>query len=90
MSAQEFIVIAVCLLGSWFFSGIETGLISINRLRLRHFVRRRVPGADILQRFLLHPDDLLGTTLVGNNIVNTVLSVMAVSLGAAAARCHAG
>ena len=50
MSALEFIVMAVCLLGSWFFSGIETGLISINRLRLRHFVRRRVPGADILQR----------------------------------------
>lgn len=84
MSALEFVIVAVCLLGSWFFSGIETGLISINRLRLRHFVRRRVPGAETLQRFLAHPDDLLGTTLVGNNIVNTVLSVMAASLSARA------
>lgn len=80
MSALEFIIIATCTLGSWFFSGIETGLISINRLRLRHLVRRRVKGAATLQHFLDHPDYLLGTTLVGNNIVNTVVSVMVVSV----------
>ena len=81
MSALELLLLTACLLGSWFFSGMETGLISINRLRLRHFVRRKVRGADTLQYFLDHPDELLGTTLVGNNIVNTVLSVTAVSIG---------
>lgn len=81
MSALELILIVLCLLGSWFFSGIETGLISINRLRLRHFIRRKIPGATTLQHFLDHPDELLGTTLVGNNIVNTVLAVMAASIG---------
>ena len=77
MSALEFIVLVLCAAGSWFFSGIETGLISINRLRLRHLVRHKVPGATILQDFLQHPDKLLGTTLVGNNIVNTVIPVVA-------------
>lgn len=80
MSVIEFIIVIVCFLGSAFFSGIETGMISINRLRLRHLVRHKVKGADILQDFLNKPDDLLGTTLVGYNIVNTVLSIMLVSI----------
>lgn len=81
MTAIEFILISICLVGSAFFSGIETGLISINRLRLRHLIRHKIKGADILQEFLDKPDYLLGTTLVGNNIVNTVVSIVAVSVG---------
>lgn len=81
MSALELIIITVCMIGSAFFSGIETGMISINRLRLRHLIRHKIKGADILQEFLEKPDHLLGTTLVGNNIVNTVLSIVAVSIG---------
>ncbi len=81
MSALELIVIVVCMAGSWFFSGIETGLISINRLRLRHLVRHKVKGAETMQTFLQKPDLFLGTILVGYNIFSTVLSVMAASLG---------
>jgi putative hemolysin len=78
----EIVVLLLCLAAAWFFSGIETGLISINRLRLRHLVRRKVPGADTLDFFLRNPDALLGTTLVGTNIAHTVAAVLAVSLGA--------
>jgi len=60
--------IVVCLLGTGLFAGLETGVISMNRLQLAHMVRERVPGALILQRFLDNPDSLLGTTLVGTNI----------------------
>lgn len=74
-------LLVLCLMAAWFFSGIETGLISISRLRLRHLVRRKVPGAEVVQSFLHHPDTLLGTTLVGTNIAVTVASVVAVSLG---------
>ena len=82
MSAQlELLALVLCLLATAFFAGIETGLISINRLRLRHLVRRKVPGADILQRFLQKPDQLLGTTLVSTNIATTIATVLAVSLG---------
>jgi putative hemolysin len=81
MTAIEFVIIAMCLVGSAFFSGMETGMISINRLRLRHLIRHKVKGADVLQQFIYKPDYLLGTTLVGNNIVNTVLSVVAVAVG---------
>lgn len=81
MNAFEFLIIITCFVLSGFFSGIETGMISINRLRLRHLVRHKVKGAAILQEFLTEPDHLLGTTLVGNNIANTVFSVMLVSVG---------
>jgi putative hemolysin len=81
VSALELIIIVVCMACSWFFSGIETGLISINKLRLRHLVRYKVKGAATLQSFLQKPEKLLGATLVGNNIVNTVLSVIGASLG---------
>jgi putative hemolysin len=81
MTALEFVIIAMCLVGSAFFSGMETGMISINRLRLRHLIRHKIKGADVLQHFIYKPDYLLGTTLVGNNIVNTVMSVVAVAVG---------
>lgn len=81
MNALELIIITICMIGSAFFSGIETGMISINRLRLRHLIRHKIKGADILQEFLEKPDHLLGTTLVGNNIVNTVLSITFASVG---------
>lgn len=75
------ILILLCLAGEWFFSGIETGLVAINRLRLQHLVRRKVPGAHILQGFLQNTDRLLGTTLVGTNICVTASSTLAVRLG---------
>lgn len=81
MSALELVIIVFCMTSSFFFSGIETGLISINRLRLRHLVRRKVKGAMTIQQFLNNSDYLLGTTLVGNNIANTVISVVAASIG---------
>ncbi|MBN1269475.1 MAG: DUF21 domain-containing protein [Kiritimatiellae bacterium] len=77
----EITIVLLCLLAGWFFAGMETGMISINRLRLRHLVRRRVPGAETIQGFLQNPDRLLGTTLVGTNISYTVASTLAVSLG---------
>lgn len=89
MSALELIFLVAGLCGSWFFSGIETGLISMNRLRLRHLVRRKVKGASTLQFFLEHPDYFLGTTLVGNNLSNTIISVIAASVGTRAFG-HAG
>ncbi|TAN39084.1 MAG: DUF21 domain-containing protein [Verrucomicrobia bacterium] len=77
----QMLIIVLGLLTTAFYSGIETGLISINRLRLRHLVRRKVSGADILQKFLQHPDELLGTTLVGLNIGTTLAAVLATSIG---------
>lgn len=69
------------LIGSAFYSGLETGIFSVNPLRLNHLLRKKVKNADILKEFIDHPDHLLGTALVGNNLCNVIASVAAVMLG---------
>ena len=87
MMAFESLLLLACLAGSAFFAGIETGIIAINRLRLQHLVRRQVPGAKTVRHFLTHPDLLLGTTLIGTNLLHVIAAVLAASLGQ---RLHGG
>ncbi len=76
------LILTVSLIASAFFSGIETGIISIHRMRLRHFVRQGHRRASLLEEFVNDFDRMLGTTLVGNNICLVVISVSAASLAA--------
>jgi putative hemolysin len=71
--------LAVLFLLSAFFSGSETALLSIDRLRVAYLVEKKYRGADLLNLLLKHPDRLLGTILVGNNLVNIAASVYATS-----------
>lgn len=65
---------------SAFFSASETALLSFDRLRLSYLVQKKRRGAEHLERLLNHPDHLLGTLLVGNNIVNIAVSVFSTTL----------
>ncbi|MBN1676517.1 MAG: HlyC/CorC family transporter [Kiritimatiellae bacterium] len=76
-------VIAICMIGEAFFSGMETGLISIHRMRLRHLLKEKRRGARLLQNFIDHPDRLLGTTLVGTNICVETAAILAASVATA-------
>jgi len=78
----QLVAIVVCMGGTAFYAGIETGVISIHRMRLRHSVREGLPRADILEGFLENSDRLLGTTLVGTNLFMVIVSVVCASLGA--------
>src|SRR5882724_6758347 len=64
-------MIAFIILGCWivsfFFNGIESGLLSIDPVRLRQNVKRRVPAALRLNRLLKHPERLLVTVLLITN-----------------------
>lgn len=75
------VVILFCLLCIAFFAGIETGVISLHRMRLRHLSEQGDERARILESFLEHPDRLLGTSLTGVNLGTVAASVMAASLG---------
>ncbi|MCG3149308.1 MAG: hypothetical protein PCFJNLEI_02768 [Verrucomicrobiae bacterium] len=75
-----FIAFDIGLIGSAFFSGMETGLISLNRLRLRHEVERKNRRAIIINGFVENSERLLGTTLAGNNLCNVVLAVASSAL----------
>jgi len=70
---------------SAFFSSSETGLMTLNRYRLRHLARANHPGAKRAQKLLERPDRLIGLILLGNNFVNVLASaittVIALRLG---------
>jgi Mg2+/Co2+ transporter CorB len=70
---------------SAFFSGSETGLMTLNRYRLRHLARARHKGATRAQKLLERPDRLIGLILLGNNFVNILASslttIIALRLG---------
>jgi putative hemolysin len=61
-----------CWIVSFFFNGIESGLLSIDPVRLRQNVKRRVPAALRLNRLLKHPERLLVTVLLITNASDIV------------------
>ena len=60
--------ILFCLLASGFFSGVEMGLISLNKFKLRHKIEAKNKKAFIVGKLLDTPEKILSTTLVGTNI----------------------
>ncbi|MDH5570310.1 MAG: HlyC/CorC family transporter [Gammaproteobacteria bacterium] len=66
---------------SAFFSGSETGLMSLNRYRLRNLVNNKHKGAILAQRLLDTPERLIGLILLGNNAVNILASAIATIIG---------
>ena len=61
-------------LGSALFSGMETGSYTLNRIRLHLRVHGKQRTATVLDKMLNAPNRMLGTLLVGNNIVNYLAS----------------
>jgi putative hemolysin len=62
--------IAVCLLISFVFSGIEAGILSVNRVRLRHRAKMRDAAARKLAKLLSRPERLLVTVIIVTNLMN--------------------
>ncbi len=67
----------VLIILSAFFSGSETGMMALNRYRLRHLVRQKHRGAQKASALLERPDRLIGLILLGNNFVNILASSLA-------------
>jgi putative hemolysin len=61
---------------SAFFSGTETAFIALQRVRIIHLVRTGVPGSRRVFRMAQHPERLLSTVLLGNNLVNTAAAAL--------------
>ena len=72
-----FIILGVLILISAYFSGSETGIMSLNRYRLRHLEKQKHAGAKRVSKLLNRPDRLIGLILIGNNLVNIAASAIA-------------
>ena len=62
---------------SAFFSGSETGMMAINRYRLKHLVKEKNKSAKRVSRLLERTDRLLGVILIGNNFTHTLATALA-------------
>ena len=72
--------LVVLIILSACFSGSETGMMALNRYRLRHLARSGHRGARRASRLLERPDRLIGLILLGNNFVNIAASSLATVL----------
>ncbi|WP_105200993.1 MULTISPECIES: HlyC/CorC family transporter [unclassified Pseudoalteromonas] len=76
-----FIILGILILISGYFSGSETGIMSINRIRLRHLEKENHPAAMRVSKLLNRPDRLIGLILIGNNLVNIAAAQVATIIG---------
>jgi len=75
------IILLIALLGfSAFFPGSETALMAISKLRLEHLAQTKPRRARLVERVLKRPEKLIGTILLGNNLVNVAMSAIATAL----------
>lgn len=71
-----FIILILLLVLSAFFSGSETALMSINRYKLKHRVKKNEIAALRVNYLLNNPDKTLGLILLLNNFVNILASAI--------------
>ncbi len=71
------------VIASAYFSSSETGMMSLNRYRLRHLARSNHAGAKRASKLLEAPDKLIGVILIGNNFVNFLAASIATSIAIA-------
>lgn len=76
----QLVILVILIALSSFFSAAETALMSLNKIRIRHLVDENIKGAKLLEKLTNDPNKLLGSILIGNNIVNIGASALASSL----------
>lgn len=74
------LIMLVCLASEAFFSGSEIGVVSADRMTLRHEATQGSRGARLALTMLEKPEWLLSTTLVGTNISVVLNTTMATAL----------
>lgn len=72
--------VLVLLVLSALFSGSETALTAVSRARLHQLERRGMRRAARVNRLIARPERLIGTILLGNNLVNILASALATSV----------
>lgn len=79
MSGQ-IIVLPILILLSGFFSSSETAFTSLNLYQIDEMKKEYPKSGKLVEKMYAKSDALLATVLIGNNIVNVLLSVIATEL----------
>lgn len=76
-----FIILLFLIILAAFFAGTEIGMMSINRYKLKHLVKKDNKQAIRVNQILARPDLLLSVVLIGNTLANIVASTIATLIG---------
>lgn len=74
------IAVVVLLTLSAFFSGSETALTAVSKARMHALEQEGNVGAREVGRLLTRPERIIGTVLLGNNLVNILASALTTSV----------
>jgi Mg2+/Co2+ transporter CorB len=75
------VTLIVMVVISAYFSGSETGMMTLNRYRLRHMAKQGNRQAKRVEKLLRKPDRLISLVLIGNNLVNILASALGTIVG---------
>jgi putative hemolysin len=73
-------LILICASVSFLLSGMETGVFSLNRLRIRQQMRAGQVSAKMLFSYYRNPERFFWTILVGNTLANAAIITLLISL----------
>ncbi|MGL5700786.1 MAG: HlyC/CorC family transporter [Kluyvera sp.] len=75
------VTLVIMVVISAYFSGSETGMMTLNRYRLRHLAKQGNRQAKRVEKLLRKPDRLISLVLIGNNLVNILASAIGTIVG---------
>lgn len=80
LEPYETMIMVGALLASAFFSGIEMAFLASDKLNMQLEAERKTLSGKLLNRFLIHPDRFICTTLIGSTIALIIYSTYAAKM----------
>ena len=74
------VIIAIMVILSAYFAAAEIAFMSLQRYKLEALVQKNVKGAQLVAWLKEHPERLLSTVLLGNNMVNIAAASLSTAL----------
>ncbi len=75
-----FIIIIIAIFFEGFFAGSEIGIISYDKIKIKHKEMQGNKLAGFLIKKTKNPENTFATTLIGNNISNTTATIIATTI----------